>query len=256
MCIFCFDFTFYIPTPLPLELEQGVCVRGAHLKPSVWATLFGNFYWNKRRVVTASVEADVEHVHETILDMDEEEEDILEYHFKLVTKVMTKKQLVDVLERGVRVKSVNNEDALHISSYLPDSRLSVCYYEVVVEGDERVKRVRGVPAYESRLLRRLREKFVWHLTPFNEINEACIHHHVIQLMKEDHVRAIDRARIIENGIVSQFFVPAKGDIYAADFRNSKTLASLRGQVFARRVDFNWQRFIGLGLRPQVGTSSH
>lgn len=235
------------PGEVNLQTRQEMAVA---LKPSIRKTLFGDYYWNNRRVIPPLVELDVLEQATNEPDADDEME-YLEENRYLVTEHLMGKEIRGYWKDGIDMKFA--EEGQTLEGVDQDKRYEVSYMKQRVEKNECVKRVRAnfMQRYESRLLRRVREKFIWDQTPRNKTNEACVHHYIVQLMSEDRVRAFDRGKILENGIVNKYFVPKRCDVYSADYKNSRTLFEINKKVTGTRVDHGWQRFFGLGIRTQA-----
>jgi hypothetical protein len=103
--------------------------------------------------------------------------------------------------------------------------------------------------YETMLLYRIREKFIWSLTKRSAINDSAIHSYAVSLMIRDHLRIVDRQRILKT-IVTRFYVPLKSDIEDVDIQNAPLNIKYQNAVSDTRVEQSWQRFFGLGLRTQ------
>lgn len=249
------------------------------IKPTFWKAVFGQWYWNKRQVIGMETEGRVM-LDSSSLDREgDDQEDIepLEIVMEQIEETMTMPRLVTLWETGADIFTIDGRtfDKMKwegVKQFLEDnseleeplitagepvpllkSRFTVVYLREVREDNVPVKRVRRRfhSRYETDLLMRLREKFVWRLTPYTDANVACLHHYAVQLMKEDNVRFQDRFKI-QQTIVDRYFVPLQSDITANEYRNSRAMFDLRERAQTKYVDFNWQRFIGIGVRPHIG----
>jgi hypothetical protein len=150
------------------------------------------------------------------------------------------------------IPSLDIQAEFSVMNISAEQRMEVVYYEDDIEEDQQVRRIRTRQhgAYTSYLLRKLREKFVWDLTELNATNKACIHHHAVQLMKQDGLRLHDRDLILRT-IVRKFFTPLRRDIEEAEAMNSYAMHRLRLEATAVRVDHGWQRWWRFGARAPV-----
>jgi hypothetical protein len=246
------------------ELGQGTPSEYRRFERSFWTIVFGNMYWNRRYVVPHAANQQAMNDFEAEDEEEENEEqvfDVTDVLEPIERKVITRRQM-DVVHDIV---DEDADEAIDVGGVMLNDRLvnqqGLYRYEEEVkpvldfDGEPLRKIKRKMKRrYETILLYKLREKFRWATTPRNALNDTAIHNYAVALMVRDHLRSVDRHRILTT-IVDRYYTPLRSDMSSVNYSNSVVVSSLRKRVNGTYVEANFQRFLGLGIapnpRPQV-----
>jgi hypothetical protein len=215
-----------------------------------WFSRFiDNLWFNRRHLSNVKVEQKVIDDHFMMIVDDEPIGDEIEsiYTDKLERKIFT----ID----GFNKFLVDGGKPIRGRAYTDRGRTLICAYCKMPKTNERgeIKKFkkRRKESYETKLLIMIREKFPFALTPFTSTNYASVHKYAIRVMTDHNLRICDRKRIMDY-IVDRYFVPTEADLSAYAYRNSSSAHDIRALATTHRfVDSGFQRFVGIGLRPDI-----
>jgi len=217
---------------------------------SFWSIVLGRCYWNTRRVVPDASNRLIINYHNAERLEDQEGEvdikDVLEPCYR------RKEQWRDITVVDEEARALlGNELYQRFESVRGDPANYVCYEEMKDFDGEVVRKIRRRQhnKYETMLLFKIREKFRWSQTKRSPINDSAIHSYAVSLMIRDHLRIVDRHRILSR-IVTRYYTPLRCDIEDVDNASAPVGQALQQAVEDTRVEENWQRFLGWGINPR------